>query len=310
MRERFAEETPRIVIVCDRRPEMSLFPRETPWLHKPEALAYTVEVIVASALNQRGLVGYLDHGGHDGENEPGTPFWRSPRGQSSVWATDVVEATRGYLGSAFDAPSDSVERSLHFLAVVGGAVPTGSFVFVLSDFLEPPTYGAWTGVADRGWDIVPIVIQDPLWEQSFPPLAGAVVPLTDTARSRLLHVNLTRREARGRAVKHERRLAALLADLVRFGLDPVLVSSSERDDVRRTLLGVGRAEVRAARTRSMRRPASRELGGPARARRRGRRDRAPPRGVRPALVATAERTYAPSRVDGADGRRARDVALR
>src|SRR6266478_7694346 len=37
LRERFAEEAPRVVVICDRRPEMQLFPRGFPWLRKVEA---------------------------------------------------------------------------------------------------------------------------------------------------------------------------------------------------------------------------------------------------------------------------------
>src|SRR3977135_3686257 len=32
LRESFAEEAPRVVVVCDRRPEMQLFPQGFPWL--------------------------------------------------------------------------------------------------------------------------------------------------------------------------------------------------------------------------------------------------------------------------------------
>jgi hypothetical protein len=147
-----------------------------------------------------------------------------------------VQATRGYLDGDYDAPPDNVERALHFLAVVGGVVPTGSFLFVLSDFLECPSHGAWASAADHGWDVVPIVVQDPLWEQSFPPLGGVVAPLADTRRERLLTVHMTRREAEARAAANEQRLRELLTELVRFGLDPVLLSASDRDSVRQTLL--------------------------------------------------------------------------
>src|SRR5882672_10612843 len=37
VRERFAEEAPRVVVVADRRPAMQLFPPELPWLSKPAA---------------------------------------------------------------------------------------------------------------------------------------------------------------------------------------------------------------------------------------------------------------------------------
>ena len=236
VRERFSEELPRLVLVCDRRPTMALFPRELPWLHKPEAARHTAELLVASALNQRGLVGYLDYGSHDDESAAGTPFWQPPRAQASVWAGDLVEVVDEYLAGAFDAPPDSLDQALRFLAVVGGIVPTGSFVFVLSDFLVRPSPEAWSAAVNQGWDVVPIVIQDPLWEQSFPPLGNVVVPLTDAERERLLYVQLTRREADARRLANEERLADLLAELVRFGLDPVVVSASGRNEIRQQLM--------------------------------------------------------------------------
>ena len=182
VRERFSEEMPRVVIICDRRPEMALFPADLPWLRKPEAIWHAAELLIASALNQRGLVGYLDFGGHDGENEAGSPFWHPPRAQANAWAGDLVEHTRLYLGGSFDAPPDNLDRALSFLAAVGGPVPTGSFVFVFSDFLVRPPHEAWAGAVDRGWDVVPLVVQDPLWEQSFPPVGG-IVPVVDAGQA-------------------------------------------------------------------------------------------------------------------------------
>ena len=73
VRERFAEEAPRVVLVCDRRPEMSLFSAELPWLHKAEAMRTAADIIGESTVKARGFVGYIDHA--DGEEEP---FWRSP----------------------------------------------------------------------------------------------------------------------------------------------------------------------------------------------------------------------------------------
>ena len=38
VRERFAEEAPRVVVICDRRPAMSCFTSPLPWLDKPLAM--------------------------------------------------------------------------------------------------------------------------------------------------------------------------------------------------------------------------------------------------------------------------------
>src|SRR6185312_5469067 len=37
VRERFADEAPRVVVLCDRRPSMALYPPPLPWLDKPAA---------------------------------------------------------------------------------------------------------------------------------------------------------------------------------------------------------------------------------------------------------------------------------
>ena len=59
--------------------------------------------------------------------------------------------------------------------------PPGSFVFVLSDFLDAPSRETWLTAVEHLWDVVPVVIQDPTWEQSFPDVSGIVVPLRDRA---------------------------------------------------------------------------------------------------------------------------------
>jgi hypothetical protein len=236
VRERFSEEMPRVVLICDRRPAMALFPAEFPWLHKAEAVRLAAELLVASALNQRGLVGYLDYATHAGENDAGEPCWRPPRAQANVWTGNLVESTRNLLAGAFDAPPDNVDRALRFLSFVGGTVPTGSFVFVFSDFIVRPSAEAWAAAVDRGWDVVPVVTQDPLWEQSFPPLQSSVVPVVNAQGGELRFVHLTAREVDARRTANERRLNDLLAELSRFGLDPVILSSSNGADVHLMLL--------------------------------------------------------------------------
>src|SRR5260221_8152832 len=72
VRERFADEAPRVVGLCDRRPSMLIRASQLRTLDKPQALHSTLELIAQSALAARSLTGYLDYG--DGE-----PFWRPPR---------------------------------------------------------------------------------------------------------------------------------------------------------------------------------------------------------------------------------------
>jgi uncharacterized protein (DUF58 family) len=217
VRERFAEEAPRIVVVCDRRPEMSLCPAHLPWLRKAEAMRVAVELIAVSAVAAHGFLGYLDEGAGEGE-----PYWSAPGSSTHLWE---IEERAGRWPD-FRAPADTVERSLSFLIGHRRSVPGGSFVFVLSDFLVPPDREAWTRALELRWDVVPVVIQDPVWEQSFPAVGGFVLPLSGPD-GRVRSVRLSAAAARERRREHEARREALLSELASAGADPVLVSSSD-----------------------------------------------------------------------------------
>ena len=75
------------------------------------------------------------------------------------------------------------------------------------------------------------MIQDPVWEQSFPDVSGIVVPLRDPRSGRITHVRLTKKEVAARRREHEERLLGLLEELTLLDLDPVLLSSSEPSEV-------------------------------------------------------------------------------
>ena len=94
---------------------------------------------------------------------------------------------------------DGVERSLEHLFEHRRNVTAGSFVFVFSDFLDPPSRETWLTAVEHLWDVIPVVIQDPVWEQSFPDVSGIVVPLRDPRSGRITHVRLTKKEAGGAA---------------------------------------------------------------------------------------------------------------
>jgi uncharacterized protein (DUF58 family) len=216
VRERYAEEAPRVVIVCDRRPGMDVFPDWLPWLSKPTVMHQAVEILFEAAAASRGISGYLDFG--DGE-----PFWRPPRTQH--YDMDVAERSR------FDAPADNLERALEHLVEHRRALPTGSFVFLISDFLEPPSDDMWTRALQQRWDVVPVVVQDPVWEQSFPPIGGVVVPFWDPDRKRVMPVRLSTAEAAARARTNQERFESLMSSLRAFELEPVVLSSEDRGEI-------------------------------------------------------------------------------
>ena len=221
VRESYAEDAPRVVVVCDRRPAMALFPPDLPWLSKRDALVTAAEMILASAAAERALVGYLDFAEGD------RPYWRPPLSQRETLRleeSDLGERT-------FRAPEDTLGRALEHLLRVRRSVLPGSFVFVLSDFLMPPPPELWMRALEQRWDLVPVVIQDPVWERSFPPVGGIAIPIVAAASGRRELLRLTAREARERRAENERRLRELLDGLLTLELEPILLSSSRADEI-------------------------------------------------------------------------------
>jgi uncharacterized protein (DUF58 family) len=220
VRERFAEEAPKIVIACDRRPQMAHFASPLPWLDKPEAMRHTVELVLASAGAAGGFVGYLDYA-------DGDPHWRQPKGERKL-----IELKDDRLWSMeYGGPADWLERSFEHLANHPRAVSPGTFVFVLSDFVPAAPDDVWlTAIANR-WDLVPVVIQDPVWEQSFPDVSGIVVSLRDPATGKVRSVRLRKREVEARRAANERRLEELTETFRLLDIDPIVLGSSERADI-------------------------------------------------------------------------------
>jgi uncharacterized protein (DUF58 family) len=220
VRERFAEEAPKVVIVCDRRPEMACYGQPLPWLDKPRAMRTVVELVLASAGAAGGYVGYLDYA--DGE-----PHWRQPKGERKL-----IELRDERLWSMeYGGPPDWLERSFDHLASHTRAVTPGTFVFVISDFIPQPSPDLWLIALEHRWDVVPIVVQDPTWEQAFPDVEGIVVPLRDARTGRVSSARLRRAEVAERREQNQERITTLLETFRFLDIDPILVSSSDRSEI-------------------------------------------------------------------------------
>jgi uncharacterized protein (DUF58 family) len=234
VRDRSADEAPRVALLCDRRPAMGVFPASLPWLEKPRALAETATAIVASAAAARSDVASIDLAGGEG------PVWLPPGRRARAWR--VLERQTRLEG--FDAPDDNLEQALVFLGGLRSDLPPGSFLFVLSDFLVPPPMSRWVDALAHGWDVVPVVIQDPVWEQSFPDVGGVTLPVADPAGGGVSLVRLTRRQAARRRDTNEARLTSLIRELESLGLEPVLLGTSDPDAIDRELIAWAEARQR------------------------------------------------------------------
>lgn len=239
VREHFADDRLRVVIVADRRPEMALYPPDLPWLHKPSAVAAAGQMIAESAIASQGLPGYLDLA------DPQAPNWLPPDRQVNAVRIREDELRR----TTFTAPADNLALALRHLARSRAFVPAGTFVFVLSDFLVVPPAPVWRSAASLGWDLVPVVVQDPRWEQSFPAAAGLALPMAVAGRAQLRLVRLTRSEAVARRVANERRLEGLLELFAGLDLDHVLLSSHDRGEIAAGFLGWHERRLRRLRRR-------------------------------------------------------------
>jgi uncharacterized protein (DUF58 family) len=209
VREFFAEQAPRVAVVLDRRPGMAINGPPSPWLDKRAAAETAVRLIRNSAAAERGDLLYAD------------ASLRRP----------IPWRQLGDREERYDAPSGSLRLPLERLCRYASLLPPGSFLFVVSDFIDPVPPRDWLRFRAQRWDVTPVVVQDPVWEQSFPAVGRVVLPLADPVTRRVDDVWLTAREARERARTNERRLGDLLALFRKLAFDPVLVDSSDENEI-------------------------------------------------------------------------------
>ena len=155
------------------------------------------------------------------------PWWLPPQGGRRL--RELREDR--LVNERFDAPDDGVAQSLEYLTHHPRAVTPGSFVFCISDYLEPPPQESWLTAIEHRWDIVPVIVQDPVWEQSFPDVSGIAVPFRDPWTGRISNLRVTRKEAARRRGANEARLARLLDSFESIDLDPLLLSSDDPVDI-------------------------------------------------------------------------------
>jgi len=217
VRDHAADEAPRVAVVVDRRPAMGLYPAPLPWLDKRVAIGEAVAAIVASAAAAAADIAALDFGG-------GEAWWIPPGRRDRRW---VIPERQAGGDTPFDAPEDTLERAFDFLRLRRSELPDSTFLFVLSDFLAPTSSRAWRGAVGCGWDVVAVVIQDPVWEQSFPAVGGVGVPVADPRSGAVALTRVSRRQAAALRDANRRRHAALLSRFVALGLDPVTIGTSD-----------------------------------------------------------------------------------
>jgi hypothetical protein len=213
VREHYAEQARAVYLAVDRSASMSLYPEASPWLSKPRAVAGCATLIAASARAESCPFGFLDeHGLPRAE-----PLGRRGGGDALVRGIRYDRA-----GGLTTLLADLARPS----------IPAGSFVFLLSDFVEPVELRAWQRALAGGIELVPVLIQDPLLERSFPAVGGLVVPVAEPG-GRCALVRLSSRRARELRDRNERRLRELHDRFGSLGLDWVDVETADLHDLQR-----------------------------------------------------------------------------
>jgi len=216
VRELYADEAPRVVVLADRRPSMGIGASVLRPLDKPRALLEILDLIGESARVARSLTGYIDYA-------YGEPYWRPPRTER--------HAERGTFERPFGAPEETVSLGLEHLGAHRRDLPTQAFVFVVSDFFVPPDERVWVRALEHRWELVPVVVQDPVWEASFPDVGGITVPYADPMTGAIVPVHLTRGEARRLREENEERAERLTSVFRSLGTEPVPVGSHDPADL-------------------------------------------------------------------------------
>ena len=216
---------------------MALYAPPFPWLSKPAVVRSATELIVQSALAAHAAVAYLDFAGaaraRRRSRTGSPPQGRGAASRSSARQADAAQLRRA-AGRRSSAGSSSSPRFRSELS-------SGTFIFVISDFLGSPLAdSAVLGAAARRWEVVPVIVQDPTWEQSFPLVGPLVLPLARPGRRRPARGSaLAPGGARPRAATTSGVRASSSSGSALLGLDPVLLETRDADGDRPRLPRLG-----------------------------------------------------------------------
>ena len=119
VRERYAEEAPRVVVFCDLRPSMALYSEPFPWLSKPDALHEATAMIVRSADAANAAVAYIDlagagarcNGSRRARRRPRASMRPRTRSRSACGSSGGSGASSRRARSCSSSPTSSGPRS-------------------------------------------------------------------------------------------------------------------------------------------------------------------------------------------------------
>jgi hypothetical protein len=78
---------------------------------------------------------------------------------------------------------------------------------------------------------VPVIIQDPVWEQSFPAIGDTLLPVADPTTGRTTSIRLTAADVQRLRVEHAGRLESLIRLFHSLDFDPVVLGTSQKREI-------------------------------------------------------------------------------
>ncbi len=76
-----------------------------------------------------------------------------------------------------------------------------------------------------------MIVQDPVWEQSFPTIGGTMLPVTDPATGRTTAIRVRGRDARRLRDEHAARLRSLVDLFHALDSDPIVLGTSDEHQI-------------------------------------------------------------------------------
>ena len=199
-------------------------------------------MILASGAATNALIGFAAVDGGEARDRPGAARSRPVRAPSSSSSSPARPTARptASTGRSSSSPAARQDRASGHLRLRPLRLPAAPGPARLHDALA------------AGWDVVPVVVQDPVWERSFPDVSGRHAA---ARRSRRPHVLARPPEPQGGRARRE------LNEQRAAGLDRMLRELRARP--RGTITSSDRRAVHAAVSRLGRRAATRgrEAGG-------------------------------------------------
>lgn len=204
-----------VVLIVDHMPSMqNPDPGNALGLLEKHATAIIAgEQIIQSTKQRHGAIGYRDFAN-------GELFMRRADGKTRM---DRVR-DRNLPYDHFGARAGQLAEHLKEFRSVRGA-----FVFVLSDFLDDTLIDAeiWKGLV-HDYDPVPVLIQDPIWEQTFPEnVSGLILPFRSDLTGRPEDRRYSRDAARLQKRENETRLIQIRETFRQSNMDWIELASTD-----------------------------------------------------------------------------------